>query len=220
MRDARHPCRARPRARGRAPARAHRVCGESGDPVARGREKLRRKQVDLIVANDITRTDAGFDSDSNAATLISGEGPDSDEVFPLGPKTALASRIIDRAEAFLEALSSGLRLLGSRLSRLSGSCSGKPFDHLLSKILAMSLVSRRALSRAVVRAVWYPSFRSWTTLTSRNTSDSSRNLASRASASTRAGGVAPGWCSRLERSSRRPLRPHRSRRLRSSRQWR
>lgn len=75
---------------------------QSGDPVARGREKLRRKHVDLIVANDITRADAGFDSDSNAATLISADGPDSDEVFPLGPKTALASRILDRAEALLE----------------------------------------------------------------------------------------------------------------------
>ncbi len=76
---------------------------QSGDPVARGREKLRRKHVDLIVANDITRADAGFDSDSNAATLISADSPDSDEVFPLGPKTALAARILDRAEALLEA---------------------------------------------------------------------------------------------------------------------
>jgi phosphopantothenoylcysteine decarboxylase/phosphopantothenate--cysteine ligase len=73
---------------------------ESGDPVARGREKLRRKSVDLIVANDITRPDAGFDSESNAATLISAAGED---VFPLGPKTELASRILDRAEALLDA---------------------------------------------------------------------------------------------------------------------
>ena len=75
---------------------------QSGDPVVLGREKLRRKSVDMIVANDITRPDAGFDSDSNAATLISADGPDSDEVFPLGPKTELASRVLDRAEALLE----------------------------------------------------------------------------------------------------------------------
>ncbi len=75
---------------------------QSGDPVGAGREKLRRKSVDLIVANDITRRDAGFDSDSNAATLISAAGPDSDEAFPLGPKTELAARILDRAEALLE----------------------------------------------------------------------------------------------------------------------
>jgi phosphopantothenoylcysteine decarboxylase/phosphopantothenate--cysteine ligase len=72
---------------------------ESGDPVARGREKLRRKAVDMIVANDITLPDAGFDSESNAATIIGGG---DDEVFPLGPKTELASRILDRAERLLD----------------------------------------------------------------------------------------------------------------------
>jgi phosphopantothenoylcysteine decarboxylase/phosphopantothenate--cysteine ligase len=71
---------------------------ESGDPVARGREKLRRKAVDLIIANDISRPDAGFDSDLNAATLIAESG---DEPFPLGPKSALAEKILDRVERML-----------------------------------------------------------------------------------------------------------------------
>ncbi len=71
---------------------------ESGDPVPRGREKLRRKAVDLIVANDVSRRTRGFDSESNAATIIGGG---DDEVFPLGPKTELASRILDRAERLL-----------------------------------------------------------------------------------------------------------------------
>jgi phosphopantothenoylcysteine decarboxylase/phosphopantothenate--cysteine ligase len=71
---------------------------ESGDPVARGREKLRRKAVDLIVANDISRPDSGFDSDSNAATLIAADG---DEAIPLGPKSVLAARILDRVERML-----------------------------------------------------------------------------------------------------------------------
>ena len=71
---------------------------ESGDPVARGREKLVRKAADLIVANDISRTDAGFDSDINAATLIS---RDAEETIPLGPKSDLAVRILDRAEQLL-----------------------------------------------------------------------------------------------------------------------
>ena len=57
---------------------------ESGDPIARGREKLTRKRVDLIVANDISRADAGFDVDTNAATLISRDG---EEAVPLGPKS-------------------------------------------------------------------------------------------------------------------------------------
>ena len=72
---------------------------ESGDPVERGREKLRRKRADIIVANDISRPDAGFDSELNAATLISATGT---ETFPLGPKTALAGLILDRAEALLQ----------------------------------------------------------------------------------------------------------------------
>jgi phosphopantothenoylcysteine decarboxylase/phosphopantothenate--cysteine ligase len=72
---------------------------ESGDPLPRGRDKLHRKGADLIVANDISRTDAGFDSELNAATLIS---RDSEDVVPLGPKTILAERILDRAEQLLE----------------------------------------------------------------------------------------------------------------------
>jgi phosphopantothenoylcysteine decarboxylase/phosphopantothenate--cysteine ligase len=72
---------------------------ESGDPIARGREKLRRKSADMIVANDISRADAGFDVDTNAATLITADG---EEPFPLGQKTELASRILDRAERMLE----------------------------------------------------------------------------------------------------------------------
>jgi phosphopantothenoylcysteine decarboxylase/phosphopantothenate--cysteine ligase len=72
---------------------------ETGDPVPRGRAKLTRKSADLIVANDVSREDTGFDSDFNAATLI---GPDGDEPFAAGPKTALASRILDRAGQLLE----------------------------------------------------------------------------------------------------------------------
>jgi phosphopantothenoylcysteine decarboxylase / phosphopantothenate---cysteine ligase len=72
---------------------------ESGDPIRRGRDKLTRKSVDLIVANDISRDDAGFESDTNAATLITADG---EEDFPLGSKKDLASRILDRAERLLQ----------------------------------------------------------------------------------------------------------------------
>ena len=57
---------------------------ESGDPVRRGREKLQRKSADLIVANDISQSGSGFDSDMNAATLISADG---DEAVPLGTES-------------------------------------------------------------------------------------------------------------------------------------
>jgi phosphopantothenoylcysteine decarboxylase/phosphopantothenate--cysteine ligase len=72
---------------------------ESGDPDARGRAQHTRKNVELIVANDVSQKDGGFDSDRNAATIISADG---DETFPTGPKTALASRILDRAGQLLE----------------------------------------------------------------------------------------------------------------------
>jgi phosphopantothenoylcysteine decarboxylase/phosphopantothenate--cysteine ligase len=75
---------------------------ESGNPVERGREKLHRKHVDFIVANDISREDGGFDADTNAVTIISKDG---DEPLALAPKSEIAARILDRAEA---------RLAGSR----------------------------------------------------------------------------------------------------------
>jgi len=75
---------------------------ESGDPVERGRQKLQRKGADFIVANDISSEGTGFDSELNAATIISRDGT---EAFPVGPKTALASAILDRAERLLAPLS-------------------------------------------------------------------------------------------------------------------
>jgi phosphopantothenoylcysteine decarboxylase/phosphopantothenate--cysteine ligase len=79
---------------------------ESGDPVARGRAKLVRKQVDFIVANDITRADAGFDTETNAVTIIS---RDDEESIAVAPKAEIAGRILDRAEARLKAQGSGLK---------------------------------------------------------------------------------------------------------------
>jgi phosphopantothenoylcysteine decarboxylase/phosphopantothenate--cysteine ligase len=71
---------------------------ETQDAVARAKEKLDRKRVDLIVANDVSRPDAGFDVDSNAVTLVSRAGT---EELPLQSKSAVASRILDRVESFL-----------------------------------------------------------------------------------------------------------------------
>ena len=71
---------------------------ESGDPRDRARTKLGAKKVDLIVANDISRTDAGFDADTNAVTLVSAAG---DEQVALAPKAQIAAAILDRAEKLL-----------------------------------------------------------------------------------------------------------------------
>jgi len=68
---------------------------QSGDPVDAARRKLQAKGADMIVANDISRRDAGFDSDANAVTLVTAGGV---EAVPLAPKTEIASVILDRAE--------------------------------------------------------------------------------------------------------------------------
>ena len=39
-------------------------------PLARGRRKLERKGVDLLVVNDVTAPGAGFDHDTNAVTIL------------------------------------------------------------------------------------------------------------------------------------------------------
>jgi phosphopantothenoylcysteine decarboxylase/phosphopantothenate--cysteine ligase len=71
---------------------------ETGDPRPRARQKLASKQVDLIVANDVSRADAGFDTETNAAVFISADG---EVEQPLQLKTELASKILDRVEQML-----------------------------------------------------------------------------------------------------------------------
>ncbi len=74
---------------------------ETRDVVARARAKLEAKGADLIVANDVSRTDAGFDVETNAATLV-GAGGETD--LPLQPKRDLARAILDRLRDLLAAL--------------------------------------------------------------------------------------------------------------------
>lgn len=71
---------------------------ETGDPRPRARQKLASKQIDLIVANDVSREGAGFDHETNAAVLISADGEIEQ---PLQLKTELASKILDRVEQLL-----------------------------------------------------------------------------------------------------------------------
>jgi phosphopantothenoylcysteine decarboxylase / phosphopantothenate---cysteine ligase len=73
---------------------------ETGDPVAETRRKRREKNVDLMVANDVSRPDAGFESENNAVTIV---GADGEDTLPLQPKTAIAQKILDRVEALLKA---------------------------------------------------------------------------------------------------------------------
>jgi phosphopantothenoylcysteine decarboxylase/phosphopantothenate--cysteine ligase len=75
---------------------------ETSDAVARGRRKLEAKQVDLVVANDVTQPGVGFEHETNAVTLVSRDG---DLAVPLQAKSAVAERILDRIVALLVAAS-------------------------------------------------------------------------------------------------------------------
>ena len=72
---------------------------ESGDLIARATEKLRKKQLDLIVVNDIAAKDSGFDTDTNRVTFIGRDG--KAEQLPLMLKSEVAHKILDRVVALL-----------------------------------------------------------------------------------------------------------------------
>ena len=71
---------------------------ETEDLVARAREKRERKHADLIVANDVSRGDAGFDVDTNAVTFVSA---DAVETLPAQSKSRVAVEILNRVERLL-----------------------------------------------------------------------------------------------------------------------
>lgn len=92
---------------GKLPSRKQRLpvlvgfAAETKDVVAYAQDKLKQKGVDLVVANDVSRTDAGFDVETNAVTLVSSAGA---EELPLRTKHAVAATILDRVEQFLAAV--------------------------------------------------------------------------------------------------------------------
>jgi phosphopantothenoylcysteine decarboxylase / phosphopantothenate---cysteine ligase len=71
---------------------------ETTDVVASARRKQREKGVDLVVANDVSRADAGFEVDTNEVTLVSDAG---EETLPLQPKSAIAAQVMQRIERLL-----------------------------------------------------------------------------------------------------------------------
>jgi len=73
---------------------------ETEDVVAHATAKRERKHADLIVANDVSRPDAGFDVDTNAVTIV---GPGGAETLPLQSKARVAAEILNRVEQLLTA---------------------------------------------------------------------------------------------------------------------
>jgi len=72
---------------------------ETEDVIARAKAKRQRKHVDLMIANDVSRSDAGFDVETNQVTLVDEDGADT---LPLQTKTQAAGAILDRVEALLQ----------------------------------------------------------------------------------------------------------------------
>ncbi len=73
---------------------------ESGeDGLARKRAMLTDKNVDLVVYNDVSRADIGFDSRENEVVLVARDG---ERVVPKASKAAIAGEILDEVERLLD----------------------------------------------------------------------------------------------------------------------
>jgi phosphopantothenoylcysteine decarboxylase/phosphopantothenate--cysteine ligase len=72
---------------------------EHGDQgLSRAREKLKQKRIDLVVYNDVSRGDIGFDADDNEVVLITAAG---ERRVAKAPKDQIAMTIVDTAEELL-----------------------------------------------------------------------------------------------------------------------
>ncbi|MBM3118055.1 MAG: bifunctional phosphopantothenoylcysteine decarboxylase/phosphopantothenate--cysteine ligase CoaBC [Chloroflexi bacterium] len=82
---------------------------ESENMVANAKEKLQRKQLDLIVANDITAKGSGIGADTNQVVIIDRKG--KVEELPLLPKRQVADRILDRVVELLDKASKRFEII-------------------------------------------------------------------------------------------------------------
>lgn len=74
---------------------------ETRDLLTYARDKVARKGLDLIVANDVTAADAGFGVDTNRVTVLDRSG--TADQWPVLPKLEVAHRILDRIHVLLMA---------------------------------------------------------------------------------------------------------------------
>lgn len=72
---------------------------ETENAVAHGRDKLARKDLDLIVVNNALERGAGFEVDTNRVTILDREGRECE--VPFGSKAQVAEAILDAVEACL-----------------------------------------------------------------------------------------------------------------------
>lgn len=82
---------------------------ESSNLIANATEKLRRKNLDAIVANDISRADIGFEADQNEVTLLfPGASP---EALPKAAKPVIARQLLSVIHAKFFESQSPLRVI-------------------------------------------------------------------------------------------------------------
>jgi len=72
---------------------------ESENIIANAKKKLAQKNLDMVVANDITEPDAGFDVDTNRVVIIDKKG--KTEELPLMSKREVAEKILDRVRGMM-----------------------------------------------------------------------------------------------------------------------
>jgi phosphopantothenoylcysteine decarboxylase/phosphopantothenate--cysteine ligase len=73
---------------------------ESQDLLENARHKLQAKRLDLIAANDISTSDAGFGADTNRVTLLYADG--HLESLPLMSKAEVAEAILEQVKDLLQ----------------------------------------------------------------------------------------------------------------------
>lgn len=78
---------------------------ETSDLVLNARSKMERKNLEMIVLNDVTAADAGFEVDTNRITILTRDG--GVESLPLMDKEAVAYHILHRVRGLLGAQSIG-----------------------------------------------------------------------------------------------------------------
>jgi len=73
---------------------------ETKDLMANAKKKLRGKNLDMIVANDVSREDSGFETDTNIVKIIYSDGQVED--LALMTKDKVADLVLDRISAMWE----------------------------------------------------------------------------------------------------------------------
>ncbi len=75
---------------------------ETEDLLANAARKLREKGADLLVANDVSRSDIGFDREENEVVVLSADGGEPDRIAR-SSKTVVAGLLLDRLATLLDA---------------------------------------------------------------------------------------------------------------------